>query len=182
VRRSLLPATLALALAASACSGGGVSPGDGPSGGGSPIPARNATSAPLLPTEADALPAVTFASFNDLLRQLRGTPVLVNEWGPWCGPCTKEAPDLAWASDRYGDRVQFLGVDILDDRPSARTFMRRFGWRYPSLYDADGAVRDGLGFLGQPVTLVYDRTGHRSFAWVGPTDRDLLRDHLDPLL
>ena len=180
MRRSILIAWLALAFVAPACSGGSP-PADG-TVGPSGSPAVNATSAPLLPTDAEALPAVTLATFQQLLDQLRGTPVLVNVWGSWCGPCTEEAPDLAWAAGRYGARVQFLGLDILDDRPSARTFMRRFGWRYPSLYDADGAVRNGLGFIGQPVTVIYDRAGTRTFTWIGPTNRDLLRQHLEPFV
>jgi hypothetical protein len=59
----------------------------------------------------------------------------------------------------YGDRVRFIGVDILDQRASARDFMSEFGWTYPSVYDPSGAIRDGLGLLGQPVTLFYDESG-----------------------
>jgi hypothetical protein len=62
----------------------------------------------------------------------------------------------------YGDRVRFIGVDILDQRASARDFMSEFGWTYPSVYDPSGAIRDGLGLLGQPVTLFYDESEERS--------------------
>ena len=44
------------------------------------------------------------------------------------------------AHERVGDRVQFLGVDILDARASARGFLREIGWTYPSVFDPDGQM------------------------------------------
>jgi hypothetical protein len=38
-----------------------------------------------------------------------------------------EAPLIASPHETYGDRVRFIGVDILVERSSARTFMREFG-------------------------------------------------------
>jgi len=174
-------AVFAMALAAASCAGGS----GGAGGGGadvSPVPATNAATAALLPTNAVALPEFDLASYQELLGQLRGTPVVVNVWGSWCGPCRDEAPTLAAAQGRYGDRVQFLGVDILDARQSARGFMHEYGWRYPSLYDPSGAIRDGLGLLGQPVTLFYAADGHLVGRWLGPIPRDELGRRIDGLL
>lgn len=173
-RRSIL-ALASLTLVASACSSG-----DTPEAR-TPVPARNATEAPLLPTDAAALPEFDLALYEELLGQLEGTPVVVNFWGSWCEPCRIEAPHLATAHDRFGDRVQFLGVDILDTRESARAFMREFGWTYPSLYDPPAAIRDGLGLLGQPWTLVYDAGGDLVDRWVGPVPPDDLTSRLNSL-
>lgn len=134
------------------------------------VPAENATEAALLPTDAQALPAFGSGEYEALLGQLRGTPVLVNIWGSWCGPCREEAPHLARLHDKYGDRVQFLGIDILDARSSARTFMDEFDWTYPSVYDDTGEIRNQLGYIGQPDTLLYDRDGRRVGEWQGPID------------
>ena len=125
----------------------------------SPIPAANATTAPLLPTTANALPTTDAAGFEALLAQLRGTPVVVNVWATWCEPCKAEAPRLTAAHDRFGDRVQFLGVDILDSRDSAAGFIADYGIEYPSLFDPAGAIRDSLGQFVQPVTAFYGRGG-----------------------
>jgi thiol-disulfide isomerase/thioredoxin len=145
------------------------------------VPAGNATEAELLPTDASALPEIDLAGYERLLGQLTGTPVLVNVWGSWCGPCRDEAPDLARAHARYGDRVQFLGVDILDARESARAFMLEFGWSYPSVFDPPAAIRDGLGLLGQPATLFYDETAALVDRWVGPIPAEELERRLDDL-
>jgi len=42
---------------------------------------------------------------------------------------------------------------MLNERSSASAFIRGFDWTYPSLYEPTGAIRDGLGLIGQPVTL-----------------------------
>lgn len=165
----------------SACAeGGGSGASDGPRS--SPVVAANAAESALLPTDALALPEFDLARFELLLAQLEGTPVLVNVWGSWCLPCRDEAADLAAAHDEYGDRVQFLGVDILDARESARDFMREYGWTYPSVFDPPASIRDGLGLLGQPVTVFYDETGRIVDRWVGPIPAGELRVRLESLL
>jgi thiol-disulfide isomerase/thioredoxin len=163
--RRLVPAILALALVAGACADDG--PGPGAAGGS------------LLPADPYALPSFDLAAYEELLVELRGTPVLANVWASWCGPCRAEAPHLAAAHEEFGDRVQFLGVDILDEREAARRFMREYGWTYPSVYDLPGAIRDGLGLLGQPVTLFYDASGKLVTTWTGPLDERILRENLE---
>jgi thiol-disulfide isomerase/thioredoxin len=163
-------AILALALAVGACTGGEAEHVPR----AEPTPAINAIEADLLPTDVAELPDFDLARFESLLGELRGTPVLVNLWGSWCEPCRDEARDLAAAHAEFGERVQFLGVDILDSRGSARDFMEEFGWRYPSVFDPPASIRDGLGLLGQPVTLLYGPDGDLVQRWVGPAPPDEL--------
>lgn len=161
-----MAATLAaLALVAAACGGGEPPASDGA----------------LLPSDPYELPDFDLATYEALLAELEGTPVLVNVWASWCGPCREEAPLLAAAHAEYGDRVQFLGVDILDEREAARRFMREFGWTYPSVFDASGRIRDGLGLLGQPVTLFYDASGELVTTWSGVLNEQILREGLDAI-
>jgi thiol-disulfide isomerase/thioredoxin len=106
----------------------------------------------------------------------------VNIWGSWCPPCRVEAPDLSRVSREFEGRVQFLGVDILDDRESARDFILEFDWQYPSVFDPDGEIRDRLGYVGQPVTIIYDRYGEVAFDWVGAQHADKLRREIRKVL
>ncbi len=112
-----------------------------------------------LPGTVDELPEMDVAGYDALLERLHGTPVVVNVWATWCGPCQTEAPRLTAAAAEYGDRVQFLGVDILDDRDSARGFISDHGLPYPNVFDPGGAIRTSLGSIGQPVTAFYDADG-----------------------
>jgi cytochrome c biogenesis protein CcmG/thiol:disulfide interchange protein DsbE len=182
-RFSSLVVLVALVLGSAACEPSGEgSSGDGASAGS--MTASNATRAELLPTQVDALPSFDPAKFERLLAQLEGTPVIVNFWGSWCAPCRQEAPDLAKAARTYGDRIQFLGIDILDDRAGARAFIEEYGWTYPSLFDPGGSIRDELGLLGQPVTIFYAADGERiqELTWTGVLPPDELRAGIETLL
>ncbi len=131
----------------------------------------------LLPQTTCALPQYDAARFRQLLGQLRGVPVVVNIWGSWCGPCLEEAPDLARVAGEFRDRVQFIGVDINDLRVPAQNFIRRFEWPYPSVFDPPGAIRDSLGLVCQPHTVVFDAAGKRTLVHAGAiTARQLRRE------
>jgi thiol-disulfide isomerase/thioredoxin len=134
----------------------------------SPSPTDGHTGdATLLPSSPTALPSFTPVQFQQLLSQLRGKPVVVNIWASWCGPCIAEAPDLARIARQFEGRVQFIGVDILDDRSRARNFVATYGLPFPSVFDASGAIRDALGYIGQPVTIVLNAAGARVQVWSG---------------
>jgi cytochrome c biogenesis protein CcmG, thiol:disulfide interchange protein DsbE len=168
--RLLLAAAVVGALAAS-CSSSGESAGPTPPG-----------SSALLPASATELPSFDPQQFQALLGQLRGEPVVVNVWASWCEPCTQEAPHLAQVSEEFDGKAQFLGVDILDTRPPARAFVQTYGWTYPSVFDETGAIRDGMGLVGQPQTVVFDASGKQVKVFSGPVDAEALRTELNALV
>lgn len=58
----------------------------------------------------------TDAEFQaDVLDQ--STPVLVDFWAPWCGPCKMVAPILEELSEEYGDKIQVVKLNT-DDNPA----------------------------------------------------------------
>lgn len=168
-RRPLVVLLAATVLAAGCTS----SPAPEPSTGA--LPAVNAARAALLPAGVDDLPEMDVAAFDELRDQLRGTPLVVNVWASWCEPCREEATDLAEAASRYGARVQFLGIDVQDNRSDAVDFIRRYGWSYPSVFDVPGAIMTDLGIIGPPATLFYSADGtlvRAVRAQIGPQDLD----------
>lgn len=146
---------VALTLLTAACSS---SPEADP-GIASPVPADNAAGAALLPGSVDEIPEMDLETFEMLRAQVEGTPLVVNVWASWCDPCEREAPDLASAAARYGDRVQFLGVDVQDHRGDAQGFVHEYGWPYPSVFDPSGEIMAYLGITGPPATLFYAADG-----------------------
>ena len=143
-----------------------------------PVSPPDGVAAPLLPRGTCILPQFDAARFRQLLGQLHGVPVVVNVWGSWCAPCLEEAPDLARVAGEFRGRVQFVGIDINDLSAPARNFIRRFRWPYPSVFDEPGAIRDSLGLVGQPNTVIFDRAGRQVLVHPGPISAAQLRREL----
>ena len=121
------------------------------------VPAQPATS---LSSEGGKLVGGGTASFEAQLRKLRGTPVVVNQWASWCGPCKFEFPFFRDAARKYRGRVAFLGVNSDDSRDSAERFLRENPVPYPSWFDPDVKVaRLFKGGVAWPTTAYYDRRG-----------------------
>lgn len=148
----------------------------------SPTAALNATRSPLLPTTAPGLPPFDEGRFQQLLGTLRGTPVVVNLWASWCGPCRAETPILARAARTYGRRIQFLGVDVLDSAGAAVAFAREFHIPYPSVSDPSAEIRNAQGLLGLPGTIFYDANGGIVDTVSGPLDPGRLSNGIQRLL
>lgn len=45
---------------------------------------------------------------------LEGTPIVINKWASWCGPCRQEFPALQQQAAKRGDEVAFIGVNSAD--------------------------------------------------------------------
>jgi peroxiredoxin len=114
------------------------------------------TPAPRVTGEAVSGPRVDTGAY-------RGKVVVLNWWGSWCAPCRTEAPALQEVYATTKDRgVQFVGVNIKDDRDKAAAFERGYRVTYPSVFDAAGRV--ALQFrktppVSQPATILLDRQG-----------------------
>lgn len=91
--------------------------------------------------------------------ELRGKPAVINFWASWCAPCEDEAPLLREAVRRYGDRITFLGVDILDARSDALAFVEEHDLDYLHVRDTDRAIYESFGLTGQPETFFLDEDG-----------------------
>jgi thiol-disulfide isomerase/thioredoxin len=167
----------ALTLLAAACTG---SPQPAATTA-SPIPAVNAARAALLPRTVDEIPDMDLETYGALRLQVEGTPMVINMWASWCGPCKQEAPDLAAAAHRYGDRIQFLGVDVLDNRGDAQGFAIDH-WPYPSVFDPSGAIMTHLGISGPPATFFYSADGAFVTSVRGPIAPEALDQALRQLL
>ena len=70
------------------------------------------------------------------LSDYAGKVVVINVWGSWCAPCRAEAPDLQQVAAATADQgVQFLGINVRDNRQAASDFIDGFGLSYPSIFD-----------------------------------------------
>lgn len=113
-----------------------------------------------------------------IVRDLRGTPIVVNLWGEWCGPCKRELPIFQRVALQERGRVVFLGVASLAKRDKTEAYLRDvIALPFPSLFDEPGALDRGTGISGIPKTFFFDRTGKRTVhQGVYPSTEALLTD------
>ena len=93
------------------------------------------------------------------LSDFRGTPVVLNWFATWCGPCRAEIPDFQEAHEALQGQVVFVGVNLQEDPADAVAMLSGLGATYPALVDADGAIAAHYRLLGMPQTFFIDADG-----------------------
>lgn len=72
------------------------------------------------------------------LEDYRGKVLVVDFWATFCGPCVKQAPQLAALNERYQDRglaVVGLTADPKSDQQKVEEFIKKVGINYTIGYD-----------------------------------------------
>lgn len=93
------------------------------------------------------------------LSDFRGTPVVLNWYASWCGPCRQEIPGFQRAYEALEGEVVFLGVNLQEDAERAVGLLDVFVAKYPALLDEEGAVAVHYRLLGMPTTYFIDAEG-----------------------
>ncbi|MBT0565963.1 TlpA disulfide reductase family protein [Williamsia sp. CHRR-6] len=100
------------------------------------------------------------------LDDFTGKVVVINVWGQWCGPCRGETAGLEDTYTATKDLgVEFLGINLRDNRQDAQDYIANRKITYPSIFDYPGRTLVDLTTPTSvvPTTVVLDRA-HRAAA------------------
>ncbi|MCK2217099.1 redoxin domain-containing protein [Actinomadura sp. ATCC 31491] len=104
---------------------------------------------------------------------LKGKPVVLWFWAPWCPKCRAEAPHVKAAAAAHRD-VTFVGVASLDDEGAMKEFVQQTGTGgITHLSDAEGEVWARFGIASQSTFLFVRPDGSTTKA-TGPLDGEEL--------
>jgi hypothetical protein len=95
--------------------------------------------------------AIRVCDFFDL-------PLVISFWFTKGGDCAAQQDVVDSVFRRYRGRVNFLSLDVRDERGTVRELARQHGWRLPLGYDRDGAVAS-LYKVGGCPTFAYAYPG-----------------------
>jgi thiol-disulfide isomerase/thioredoxin len=111
---------------------------------------------------------------------LQGQVVLINFWGPWCGPCRLEFPELMELQKDLAktEDFRFLSVTSMpndnetDLVPQTKAFLESQGYDLAVHRDPTFATRVQMMQLNQgqfafPTTVLLDRSGTIRQVWIG---------------
>jgi thioredoxin 1 len=76
------------------------------------------------------------------------TPVVVDLWAPWCGPCRTIAPLLDELAGRYAGRVKVVKVNV-DDEPAIADAFRVQSIPMIAVLRGNTVVDQQVGFGGR---------------------------------
>jgi cytochrome c biogenesis protein CcmG, thiol:disulfide interchange protein DsbE len=117
--------------------------------------------------------------FEKWIAQKRGTPVVVNKWASWCGPCRLEFPFFGDQARKRRGEVAFLGVNSNDSRGEAEDFVRENPVPFPHFEDPNLEIAAAFDAVQAfPATAYYDREGELAYVHQGqyPSERELADD------
>jgi thiol-disulfide isomerase/thioredoxin len=120
-----------------------------------------------------AAPGVAVNDLNgrpvDLGSYLGKKPLFLEFWATWCEQCEELLPALRAAQSRYGDKVEFFGINVtVNQTPEqVREYLQSRQPGFRVLYDDQGASIRAFEVPATSYVVIVDRAGKVAYTGVG---------------
>ena len=125
------------------------------------------------PTVGDLAPVVVVNDLDDHPVRVGVAPgkrgVVIEFWGTWCEICAALMPAVAVAHDKYGDRVDFIGVNVTvnENRSRVRRYLDQHHPPFRTVYDTAGVSQRAFGASTTSYIVIVDATGRIRYTGSG---------------
>jgi len=147
------------------------------------LAAFSAAAAPQTATVPKDPALIDTHTFQAILQQYKGRPLVVTFWATWCEPCRDEYPMLNELAKQYAPQgLKVVGISLDQDGASDQILMRRFLARYKPIFpnyrkkkgEEDTFIQAVLpGWNGSiPATFFYSKDGQQIGHLLGASDRE----------
>lgn len=109
-------------------------------------------------------------------------PLVLSFWFTRGGECEAQQDEFETVYRRYGDRVNFLGINARDDRDTVQGLIDERGWTHPIGLDSDGALSNLYRVGGCPTTVYAYPGGILEQTSLGELSADELAKRIDELI
>jgi len=116
------------------------------------------------------------------LSQFKGKPLVLALGATWCPHCMHEAPIFRKVYDRYGDRVEMMGVLMKSSQKDAEDFLKKNKINFKLALDPEGKVGKAYGVTGIPMIYFINREGYIVDEVFGGIEEDDLVKKIEMLL
>jgi len=106
----------------------------------------------------DAAPPLNGLEFLNGTSPAPNTPMVVEFWATWCGPCVEQIPHWNSLALTFKGRIQFVAISA-EDPETVEEFLKKRPMAGLVALDPDGTVHQAYGVAGIPSTFVVDGKG-----------------------
>lgn len=119
-----------------------------------------------------------------ILSDFRGSPVMLNFWATWCGPCRSEMPYMNEISIEWAEKeLVVLAVNVSESQSGVQDFIDYYGYSMTVLLDTAGSVSAQYDITGIPTTYFVDEDGIIQKRIVGAfPDKESIEQYLTDLI
>jgi len=115
------------------------------------------------------------------LKDLKGKPVLLEFWSPWCPGCLKNIPSLKKLYSLYGDKVTFLASSSERGEKTVARFVTKEQIPYPVALTTQKLLTD-YTVSAIPLTVLIDAEGIVRYSHAGQFSFDLLEKKIKQVI
>lgn len=119
------------------------------------------------------------------LSDYRGTPIFLNFWASWCGPCKAEMPFMEKVySEKNNGSFEILAVNVTTSEKNignVEKFVAEYELTFPIPLDEKGSVSHQYDIIGYPTSFFIDSDGVIRSKTHGPLTEEEMEKRINRL-